>query len=180
MPPPLCPFGTLTPRTPSALCHSCPLSSIYLSRWTPAGPSPACPAAHTATLSSAQPQGPPTPTPPLLHFNTHTGDLGPGSAFAVLAPIQMLHWEEVRCPPPPHTPHADPVSHLASGLPPHIPHTQCRRGRQALEGGGVCLDKWHLVGAPGEGLVGAPPFFLGSSLGQLPLCLWGLPPSSFL
>lgn len=30
-------------------------------------------------------------------------------------------------------------------------------GRQAPEWG--CLDKWHLVGAPGEGAVGAPPFF---------------------
>lgn len=66
------PCAPLAPHpSTSALCHLCPLSSIYLSRWMPAGPSPACPVVHTAPLSSAQPQGPPVPL--LLYLGTHTG-----------------------------------------------------------------------------------------------------------
>lgn len=66
------PRAPLAPHpSTSALCHLCPLSSIYLSRWMPAGPSPACPVAHTAPLSSAQPQGPPVPL--FLYLGTHTG-----------------------------------------------------------------------------------------------------------
>lgn len=135
MPLPPCPLAPPPrPRTPSALCHSCPLSSIYLSLWMPAGPSPACPAARTAPLSSAQPRGPLPVTPLLLCTLAPTQEklwlkLPPSSHPAVLAPIQMLlprgggwgaAWGEAKgmcvsfLPEP--APPAGPCSHPSAGL----------------------------------------------------------------
>lgn len=162
----------------------------------PAWPSPACPAARTAPLSSAQPRGPLPVTPFLFCTLAPTQEncglkLPPSSHPAVLADPDAgcpgggglgAAWGEAKgvclelLPEPAH-PRA-PVLHPSAGLSltpacllscSHLASPDSGR-RASVEW--VLCDQWHLVKALGRGWLVPSLFPLWKPLGQPPLCPW--------
>lgn len=150
------------PSTSSALCHSCPLSSIYLSRWMPAGPLtslPCCP--HSSPFQVPNPRGLLSPSAYTLAPTQENlwPRLLPSSYPAVLATIQMLlrgggRGEWTCASPRTSTPVrlSFPVCLLGSLCPPYrLPLARCTSPDLGQVGvPRECFYQWHLVRAQGR------------------------------